>query len=160
ELFLLSSSEPPKQIAFDGPKADRMDRRSREAPTETFTPSLPAGDAVHVGQMMRDALVAIDAGLLAREEEALVSHGGARRLLGDVHGVRAVAVAAFQGIVGLEAGPFVQRQLEPLVEEFFAGIDGAEQFAPDLLGSLHLARDLVGPVVRHVAVRAARTHAR
>jgi hypothetical protein len=51
--------------------------------------------------MMGDALVAIDAGLLAGEEEALMRHGGARRLLGDVHRIRAVAIAAFQGVVGL-----------------------------------------------------------
>ena len=35
----------------------------------------------------------------------------------------------------------------------------AEDLAPDLLRGLHLARDLVGPVVRHVAVRARRAHA-
>src|SRR3546814_17103884 len=45
-------------------------------------------------------------------------------------------------------------------EEFLARVDGAEDGAPDLLGGLHLARDLVGPIVRHVAVRAGRAHAR
>jgi hypothetical protein len=35
--------------------------------------------------MVSDPLVAIDAGLLAREKEALMRHRGARRLLGDVH---------------------------------------------------------------------------
>ena len=86
-------------------------------------------------------------------------HRGARRLLGDVHRFGAVAVAAFQRIIGLEPCPFVQRQFEPVIVEFFAGVDGAEQVAPDFLGSLHLARDLVGPVVRHVAVRASGAYA-
>ena len=72
---------------------------------------------------------------------------------------RAVTVAAFQRIIGLEARPFVQRQLEPVVEEFLAGVDAAEQMAPDLLRGLHLAGDLVGPVVRNVAIRAARAYA-
>src|SRR5262245_43903484 len=120
---------------------------------------LPAGNAAHVGQLVGDALVAVDAGLLAREQEALVGDGGARRLLGDVHRIRAVTVAAFQGVVGLEARPFMQRQLKPVVDEFFAGVDGAEQMAPDLLRGLHLAGDLVGPVMRHMAVRAACAHA-
>src|SRR5262245_20028416 len=86
---------------------------------------LPAGHAAHVGQLVGDALVAVDAGLLAREQEALVGDGSARRLLGDVHRLRAVAVAAFQRIIGLEAGPLVQRQFEPVVDEFFARVDGA-----------------------------------
>jgi hypothetical protein len=59
--------------------------------------------------MVRDALVAIDASLLAVEQEALMGGGCARRLLSDIHRPGAVAVAAFQRIVGLEAGPFVQR---------------------------------------------------
>src|SRR6516162_1996964 len=115
---------------------------------------LPAGNATHVGQAVRDALVAIDARLLTRKQEALVGDRGARRLLGDVHGLRTVAIAAFQRIIGLEARPFVQRQFKPLVDEFFAGVDEAEKMAPDLLGGLHLARDFVRPVVRNVTIRA------
>src|SRR3954464_8659554 len=93
--------------------------------------SLPARNAPHVRQMMGDALVAVDAGLLAREQEALVHHRGARRLLGDVHRLRAVAVAALQRVVGLEARPFMQRQFEPVVDELLAAVDAAEQMAPD-----------------------------
>src|SRR6185369_12073874 len=100
---------------------------------------LPAGHAAHVGQLVGDALVAVDAGLLAREQEALVGDGGARRLLGDVHRLRAVAVAALQGIIGLEARPLVQCEFAPVIEELLAGIDGAENLAPDLLRGLHLA---------------------
>src|SRR3546814_5434449 len=71
-----------------------------------------------------------------------------------------MAVAAFQAVVGLEPRPFVLRQREPVVQELPAGVDGAEDVPPHLLGCLHLAGDLVGPVVRHVAVRAGGAHAR
>src|SRR6478609_4039835 len=83
---------------------------------------LPAWNAAHVRQLVGDALVAVDAGLFLGEQEALVGDRGARRLLGDVHGIGAVAIAAFQGIVGLEARPFMRRQLEPVILEFLAGI--------------------------------------
>ena len=85
----------------------------------------------------------------------LMRDRSARRLLGDVHRLRAMAVAAFQRVVRLEASPFVQRQLESVVDELLADVDGAEQMSPDFLRRLHLARDLVGPVVRNVAIRAA-----
>ena len=45
------------------------------------------------------------------------------------------------------------------VEEFPPGVDRAEDLAPDLLRGLHLAGDLVGPFVRHMAVRAGGAHA-
>src|SRR4051812_45449894 len=54
----------------------------------------------------------------------------------------------------------MDRQLEPVIDEFLTGIDGAEDLGPDLLRSLHLASDLVGPVMRNVAIRAARAHPR
>src|SRR5437763_14615146 len=96
------------------------------------TPALlPAGNAAHVGQVVGDALVAVDAGLLSREQEALVRHRGPRRLLGDVHGIGAVAVAAFQRIIGLEPGPFMRSKLKPVIQELLAGVDRAEQLAPD-----------------------------
>jgi hypothetical protein len=57
---------------------------------------LPAGYASHVGQLMSDALVAIDAGFLCCEQETLVSRFSAWALAGDVHRIRAVAVAAFE----------------------------------------------------------------
>ncbi len=60
---------------------------------------LPAGNAARVGQLMGDALVAVDAGLFLGEQEALVRHRGPGRPLGDIHGIGAVAVAAFQRIV-------------------------------------------------------------
>jgi hypothetical protein len=38
-----------------------------------------------------------------------------------------MTVATFERVIGLEARPFVQRQFEAAVVEFFAGIDAAEQ---------------------------------
>src|SRR5260370_16975046 len=61
-------------------------RRCDQSTTESFRlPLLPARNAAHIGQMVRNALVAIDAGLFAREQEALVRAAGAWRLLGAVH---------------------------------------------------------------------------
>src|SRR5690606_105383 len=115
--------------------------------------------ARHVRQAMGDALVAVDAGLLAGPQPQLVDLGRARALPGQVHRIEVVAVAALQRVVGLQPRPLVAGQHQPLVEELLAGIDGAENLAPDLLGGLHLARDLVGPVVRDMAVRAGGAHA-
>src|SRR6188508_2692150 len=44
--------------------------------------------------------------------------------------------------------------------ELLLGGDAAEDMGPDFLGSLDLARDLHGPFVRYVAVRALCAHAR
>ncbi|MNE30927.1 hypothetical protein D3C80_1244690 [compost metagenome] len=70
-----------------------------------------------------------------------------------------MAVAAFQAVIGLQARPFVLGKLQPLVEELLARIDGAENLAPDLLGGLHLAGDLVRPFMRHMAIRTGGAHA-
>src|SRR5215831_9097827 len=109
--------------------------------------------------MVGDALVAIDAGLLTRKQEPLVRLDRARALPRGIHRLRAVAVATFERVIGFHARPFVLGKLETMVEEFFAGIDGAENLAPDFLRRLHLARDLVGPVVGNVTVGTAGAHA-
>jgi len=75
-----------------------------------------------------DAPPAVDAGLLAGEEEALMRRRAARRLLGDVHRSRAVAVAAFQRLVGLEARPFMLRLLARAVGE----MDGRFELGEDV----------------------------
>jgi hypothetical protein len=51
--------------------------------------------------------VAVDAGLLAREQITLMRDRGAWPLLFDVHGFCAMAVAAFQRTIGFEACPFM-----------------------------------------------------
>ena len=110
----------------------------------------------NVRQAVRDALVAVDAGLLLVGQVGRVHVLRAHALAREVHRLVVVAVAALERVVGLEARPFVLRELEALVAELLLRVDGAEDLAPDLLGGLHLAGDLVGPVVRHVAVGADR----
>ena len=51
----------------------------------TLASLLPAWNTAHIRQMMRDTLMAVDAGLFAGEQKALVRNRSARRLLGDVH---------------------------------------------------------------------------
>src|SRR6476619_838472 len=109
--------------------------------------------------MVSNAFVAIDAGLLTRKQEALVRLNCARALARYIHRLRAVAVAAFEGIVSLHARPFVFRELEAMVEEFLTRIDGSEKFAPHFLRCLHLARDFVGPFVRNMAIVTVGAHA-
>jgi hypothetical protein len=72
---------------------------------------------------VRDALVAIDAGLLGREQEALMCDRRARRLPRDIHRLGRAAISAFERIVRLQPRPLVQRQLKPVLLEFLAGID-------------------------------------
>src|SRR5215208_5960366 len=101
---------------------------------------LPAGvHSLHVGKEMRDSLVAIDAGLLPRDEVAAMDVRRPSRLLGEIHGDGRMAVAAFQGIIRLQARPFVLRQLESLLQELLTCGDGAEHLPPYVLGGLHLA---------------------
>ena len=109
---------------------------------------------------MCDALVAIDAGPLARHKKLGMDRRCARRLLGKVHRDRRVAVATLQRVIRLQPRPFVLGQLQPLLLKFFARINRAKDLAPDFLRGLHLAGDLVGPVMRHVAVRAGGAYAR
>ena len=120
---------------------------------------LPPRDVAHVGQMVSNAFVAIDAGLLTRKQKALVRLNCARTLARDIHRLRAVAVAAFQRIIGLHARPFVVRKLKAMVEEFLARIDSSEKLAPHFLRGLHLARDFVGPFVRNMAIGTVGAHA-
>src|SRR6185295_19419803 len=73
-------------------------------------------------------------------------------LLGEVHGDGGMAVAALQGIIGLQPRPFMLGELKSMILKLLPGIDRAEDLAPDFLRGLHLAGDLVGPLMRHVAV--------
>ncbi len=68
---------------------------------------LPSGHAGRVGECVRDALFAIEVGLLAPHQEHLMYAGRARALTREVHVTEIVAVAAIQRIVRLQAGPFM-----------------------------------------------------
>src|SRR5262245_53110793 len=87
----------------------------------------------HLWQPVGDALVAIDAGLLAAREKRRMRLHRALALPGEVHRVERVAVAAFERIVGGQPLPLVLRELEALVHELLARVDGAEDLAPHFL---------------------------
>src|SRR4051812_20821163 len=65
-----------------------------------------------------------------------------------------MAVATFQAVVRFQSRPLVRRQFETVVEKLSPGVDRPKDLAPDLLGSLHFTGDLVGPLMRHVAIGA------
>ena len=113
-----------------------------------------------LGQPMRNPLVAVDAGFLAGEQEALMRGRGALALPRDVHRVRTVAIAAFERVVGFQARPFVLGQGHAHVEKLLARADGAEDLTPNLFRCLDFAANLMGPIVWHVTVGAGRPHAR
>src|SRR5262245_24808710 len=114
---------------------------------------------LHGRKVVRDALVAVDAGLLPGAQVSRVHVRGARALAREVHVVVTVAVAALERVVRFHARPFVLRELQTLVEKLLARVDRTEDLSPDLLRGLHLARDLVRPVVGHVTVGTDRAHA-
>src|SRR4051794_4837044 len=102
-MGLSRARRPPQPRRLDSPRKLTIRAASASARGRVVRwRSLPARNAAHIRQMVGDALVAVDAGLLAREQEALVRRRGARRLLGDVHRLCAVTVAALQRIIGLE----------------------------------------------------------
>ncbi len=108
---------------------------------------------------MRNPLVTVDAGglpLLA--EVGRVHLGGTLPLQGEVHVLEVVAVAALARICLFHPLPLPLRHLAAVTLELLAGVHLAGDHAPQLLGSLHLADDLVGPLVRYVAIRAAGAH--
>src|SRR5262249_4087627 len=96
----------------------------------------------------------------AGKQKALMRLNRARALAGDVHRLRTVTISAFQGIVGLHARPFMLGQIETMIDKFLSRIDRSKNLSPDLLGSLHLARDLVGPFMGYMAIGTAGAHAR
>src|SRR5262249_1500687 len=102
--------------------------------------------------MVRDALVAIDAGLFARKKEALMGLNRTRALARDVHRLGTMAIATFKRIVRLHPRPFVLGEFETMGEKLLARIDCAENFSAHLLRGLHLACNLVGPFVRYMEI--------
>src|SRR5688572_27747466 len=87
-------TERPARPSMDG-------REPRCGPGVRKQRGSPLRYARHVGQVMRDALVAIDARLLARDQPALVNLRRAGALAGEVHRLVVVAVAALERIVRL-----------------------------------------------------------
>ena len=83
-------------------------------------------------EFVRDAFVTIDARLLAGEEKALMRIGGPRALPHKVHRLSAVAIAAFQRIVGFKPFPLVRGQLKPHVEKLLTRADRTENLSPNL----------------------------
>lgn len=114
--------------------------------------SLPPRNIAHVGQMMRDALVAIDARLLARKKEPLMGLNRTGALARNVHRLGAMAIATFKRIVRLHARPFMLGEFEAMAEKLLTRIDRAENLSPHLLRGLHLACNFVGPFVRYMAI--------
>src|SRR5689334_13195071 len=91
---------------------------------------LPAGHVAHVGQMMRNALVAIDAGLFVRKQEAPVRFNCARALTGYIHRLGAMTVAAFKRVVCFHARPLMDRKIKTMIKKLLASIDRAENLSP------------------------------
>ena len=148
----MEAAESCEQIAHD-------DRRHlivvpRGAIVPHFRRSGPARrDTSHVWQLVSDALVAINAGALAGNKKARMDFGGTPRLLGEIHSNRRVTIPAFKRVIGLHSRPFMIGKLKPHIEEFFAGIDGTEELAPDFLRGLDLTGDLDRPLMWDMAVR-------
>src|SRR3546814_20549487 len=110
------------------------DHLLRGGPLQALAPQLrrrgPAWrDAGHVRQLMGDALVAVDARALAGDQVAAVDLGRPRPLHAEVHGDGDVAVAAFQGVVALQARHFVLGPPEALGEELLAGVGGSTEWS-------------------------------
>ena len=114
---------------------------------------------VFLGQQMRDALVAVDAGLAFLLRLGVI-RPRTRSLLFAVHRREAVAVAALARVARLHLAPLVGRELHPLRLELLFRVDVAHQLAVELARGLDLAHDLVSPVLGDVAIGAHRTHAR
>ena len=93
---------------------------------------LRANVLVYRRQGMSDPFVAVDTSL-AFFKGFGVRGSTALPLLGIVHVVVAVAVAAFLRVVGFHAFPLVLSQLAAFGVEFLWGIDRTQQVVPDLI---------------------------
>ena len=65
-----------------------------------------------------------------------------------------MAVTSLERVVFLKTLPLPACQVESMLGKFFRCTNGTGNLAPDFLARLYLAYDLVGPLVRHVTVRA------
>ena len=104
--------------------------------------------------------MAIDAGLAAVVVGLLHPLGGFRPLMGEIHRLERMTVAAFAAVGVLHRFPDVLGKGRPRRLELLRGVDRAEELVPEFVGGLDLANDLGGPVLRHVAIRTSCPHAR
>src|SRR5580704_536802 len=108
--------------------------------------------------MVRDALVAIDAGqsgLYSRHHALLRRFGHPL----NVHSAYGVTIAAFGRFGLLHGRPHTLGKLLAMLLEFFWRIDGSQDLVKDLVAGLNLAPHLGEPFMRHVTVGAGRAHA-
>ena len=64
-----------------------------------------------------------------------------------------MTVSTFKRVILFHPVPFIFRKFTAMGLEFLPCVDRAEELAPDFLGGLHLAGDLVRPVMGDVTVR-------
>ena len=101
-------------------------RLSLSPPRAFFSPEFgrlsPARlDPCHIGQFVRDPLVAIDARAFPGNKKSSVNISCTPGLLGEIHRYGRVTVPALQRIICLHARPFMLGKLEAHVEELMAG---------------------------------------
>lgn len=113
----------------------------------------------NVRQIVCNAFVAVDARLFLVGQVSGVHVLRTLALARKVHRFIVVAIATFQRIIGFKPGPFVLCQFQAFGIKLFGGVHGAKNLAPNFFRSLHFARHLIRPVVRHMTVRANGTHA-
>ncbi|MNH11772.1 hypothetical protein D3C79_712960 [compost metagenome] len=108
--------------------------------------------ARHVGQLVGDALVALDAVHVLRRR--IFHRQRCRRgLLGVIHVVVAVAGLAGLGVLAAHPGPHLLGQVQAPVLELLLGVDAvAYVLLIEVVGRLHLAGHLADEILRLVTV--------
>ena len=86
--------------------------------------------------------------------------GTGRALPGKIKVRFIVAIATLKRIVLFKTLPFPLRQMQAFCRKFLRRIDHTGYLAPQFLAGLDLANHLVRPLMRHMAVRTRRPHAR
>ena len=112
-----------------------------------------------VGFFVGDALVAIDAcfaGLLS----SCVFLARHLILLGGVHRIPSMARAAFARIRGFHFRPDAGGHVPPVLLVFFLGVDGANDFMPDILCGHDFGDHFGNKLFGHVAIGAGGPDAR
>src|SRR5687768_3782586 len=111
-----------------------------------------------VGLLVRDAEVAMDAGLAFRPA-LLVARARLLRLQLRAHRLGLVAIAALVRVVADHGGPHILGELVAVLLELLLGVDLSGEVAPDLEARRDLALEHRKGLARHVAIRAHGAHA-